>query len=281
MHRRIADFCLADPVSAGTRGIEDLAAAAGVSVATVTRFTRRLGLDGFSQFRAHAVADIQRLMSPEEKLEAQAGHRRDDREVVAGSLDAAIWNVERVREAIDPAIWNAAAAAVRRADRVVFVGFGLSAVLIALFADLLEPFCRSQVVLDGRGGPERIVRRSQTLGPGDLVVAVTLPRHSQATLDHAAEMRRQGVRVLGVTDAPGSPLEPLCDLVLAGPAEHPLLHASATAVVAVFEALTTLLTAQNGDALAAAELSRRVGPHLHLASDAPASRGGAVPGGSP
>lgn len=277
MHRRIADHCLVDPVSAGTRGIEDLATAAGVSVATVTRFTRRLGLDGFSQFRAHAVADIQRLMSPEQKLAAQAGHRRDDREVVAGSLDAAIWNVERVRGSFDPATWNAAAAAVRRADRVVFVGFGLSAVLIALFADMLEPFCRSQLVLDGQGGPERIVRRCLTLGPGDLVVAVTLPRYSQATLDHVADLRRQGVRVLGVTDAPGSPLEPLCDLVLNGPAEHPLLHASATAVVAVFEALTTLLTAQNGNAVAAAELTRRVGPYIHLDPDASASGGGIVP----
>ena len=76
MHGRIADYCLANPLAAGTMGIEELALAAAVSPATVNRFTRALGLDGFADFRALAVADIHRLMTPEEKLEAQAGHRR-------------------------------------------------------------------------------------------------------------------------------------------------------------------------------------------------------------
>jgi DNA-binding MurR/RpiR family transcriptional regulator len=274
LHRRIADHCLADPLSAGTRGIEELASAAGVSVATVARFARRLGLDGFASFRAWAIVDIQRLMTPEEKLEARAAQPCDDREIIAASFEATTWNLERTRAANDAAAWCAAAAAIRRAERVVFVGFGLSAVLVGLLADMLEPFCRAQLVVDGRGGPERTVRRCLSLGAADLVVAVTLPRYSRATLEHVAEIRAQGARVLGVTDVAGSPLDPLCDVVLHAPAEHPLLHASATAVVAVFEVLTTLLTAHGRSPCEAAEFTLRIGPYIHQdpGPGAPAAR---------
>lgn len=264
MHGRIADFCLAAPLAAGTMGIEELAVAAAVSTATVNRFTRALGLDGFAEFRALAVADIHRLLSPEEKLEAQAGHPQADIAFVEDSFDAALFDLRRTRETLDGPTWAQAAEAIRGAGRVVFIGFGLAAVLVDLLADMIAPFCRAQIVFDGRGGHERILRNSIGVGAGDLVIAVTLPRYSQATLDHVAQMRAQGAKILGITDGAASPLVPLCDLVLLVVAQHPLLHASPTAVVAVFEALHALLTVRGQNPLEAAEVTRRIRPHLHI-----------------
>lgn len=264
MHGRIADFCLANPLAAGTMGLEELAAAAEVSNATVNRFTRALGLDGFSDFRALAVADIHRLMSPEEKLEAQADHPQADIAIVEDSLDAALFGLKLTREALDAPSWALATEAIRSAERVFFIGFGISAVLVELLADMLAPFCRADIVIDGRGGHERIARRTIGIGTGDLVIAVTLPRYSQSILDHVGQMRAQGAKVLGITDAETSPLVPLCDVVLLAVSQHPLLHASPTAVVAVFEALFSLLTARGQNAGEAAELTRRIRPYLHI-----------------
>ncbi len=264
MHGRIADYCLANPLAAGTMGIEELAVAADVSSATVNRFTRALGLDGFADFRALAVADIHRLMTQEEKLEAQAGHPQTDITIVEDSFDAALFDLKRTRETLDAATWGAAVEAIRGAGRVVLIGFGLAAVLVDLLADMIAPYCRAQIVFDGRGGPERILRRSIGVGAGDLVIAVTLPRYSQATLDHVAQMRMQGAAVLGITDAETSPLTPLCDLKLLAVSQHPLLHASPTAVVAIFEALYALLAARTQNPREAAEVARRIRPHLHI-----------------
>lgn len=274
-HGRLADHCLAEPLAAGTMGIEELAAAAGVSIATVNRFTRRLGFESHADFRARAVADLHRLMTPDEKLEIEVECPREDMAIVMESLEAALFDLKRTVEVAEPAAWSAAAQAIRGADTVVFLGFGLSSYLVDLFADMIVGFCRAQVVLDGRGGHERVVRRTQSIGPRDLVVAVSLPRYSQATLDHVAQMRAQGAKVLVITDAETSPLLPLADIALVTVAQHPLLHASATPVVAIFEALRALLTARAQDPHLAAELTRRLKPHLY-ADPAPAAPSGSA-----
>jgi len=262
-HARIADFCLANPLAAGTMGLEELAEATGVSFATVNRFARALGLEGFADFRALAVADIHRMMSPEEKLKAQAANPQADIAIVEASMDAALFGLNRTRQALDAPSWALATQAIRSADRVFVVGFGISAFLADLLADMIVPFCQSQIVIDGRGGHEHILRRTFGVRAGDVVIAITLPRYSQAVLDHVGQMRAQGAKVLGITDRETSPLVPLCDVVLLASSQHPLLHASPTAVVAVFEALASLLTARVQNAGDAAELSRRIRPYLH------------------
>jgi len=260
---RLADHCLAHPLAAGTMGIEELAAAADVSIATVSRFTRILGFDSHAEFRSCAVADIKRLMSPEEKLEEEKGSPREDLEIVRESLDAAIWDLQRATETLDEKSWTAAASAIRSASNVVFIGFGVSAFLVDLLADMVAAFCRAQTIVDGRGGHERIIRRTQFVGPEDLVVAIALPRYSRATIEHTEQMKSQGAKVLVITDVETSPLVSLADIALLTDAHHPLLHASVTPVVAVFEALRSILTARGQDPVVIAELSRRLRPYLH------------------
>ncbi|WP_198018826.1 MurR/RpiR family transcriptional regulator [Azorhizobium doebereinerae] len=272
LHGRVADFVTRHPLQAATMGIEDLAGAAEVSVATINRFVRGLGLEGFAQFRALGVASF-RPLSPVEKLEAQAAAAAQEGDVVSGSLDAALANLRAARSVVDAAVFRRAAEAITAADRVVFLGLGLSAPLVGLLADMILPFCRAQLILDGQGGQERMIRRAFNVGPGDLAIALTLPRYSQATIDHARAVRAQGATVIGITDALSSPLALHADLLLLGPAEHPLLHASPTAAVGLFEALTAVLTARRQSAGDAAELTRRIAPHLHaVAEDAPAER---------
>ncbi len=262
LHGRVADFVTRHPLHAATMGIEGLAEAAEVSVATINRFVRALGLEGFAQFRALGLASF-RPLSPVEKLEAQAAASAQDDDLVAGSFHAVLANLRTARSVADASVVRRTADAITAADRVVFLGLGLSAPLVGLLADMILPFCRAQLTLDGQGGQERMHRRAFHVGPGDLVMALTLPRYSQATIDHARAMRAQGATVVGITDALSSPLAPHADLLLLAPAEHPLLHASPTAMVGVFEALCALLTARRQSAGDAAELTVRIAPHLH------------------
>ncbi|WP_371919166.1 MurR/RpiR family transcriptional regulator, partial [Pseudomonas sp. GW460-R15] len=54
-HRQVADFVLGHPLQVATLPIDELAAAAGVSVATANRFARALDFDGYAAFRAELV----------------------------------------------------------------------------------------------------------------------------------------------------------------------------------------------------------------------------------
>lgn len=266
LHGQVADFVTRHPLHAATMGIEALAEAAEVSVATINRFVRALGLEGFAQFRALGLASF-RPLSPVEKLEAQAAACAQDDELVASSFHAVLANLRAGRAVADASVFRRAADAIAAAERVVFLGLGLSAPLAGLLADMILPFCRAQLILDGQGGQERMLRRAFAVGGGDLVIALALPRYSQATIDHARAMRAQGATVIGITDAVSSPLAPHADLLLLAPAEHPLLHASPTAAVGVFEGICALLTARCQSAVEVAELTRRVAPYLHGVSE--------------
>lgn len=269
-HGRVADFIVRHPLQAATMGIEDLAAAAEVSVATINRFVRALGLEGFAHFRSLAVASF-RPLSPVEKLEAQAaicGRTSDHLQI---ALESGLANLRAARTVADADVLRQVAEAVTGAERVVFLGLGLSAGLVGLLADMLIPFCRAQVTLDGHGGQERMMRQTFHVGSGDVVIAIALPRYSRGTIDIARAMRKQGARVIGLTDSLSSPLAVEADLLLLGPAEHPLLHASPVAIVALFDALVALLTVQRQSTGDAAELTRRISPFLlDAAADAPA-----------
>ena len=57
--KKIADYIIADPEHAQQIGIADLAEACGTAMATISRFSRKLGYDGFNAMRiaiAHAVS---------------------------------------------------------------------------------------------------------------------------------------------------------------------------------------------------------------------------------
>jgi len=123
-------------------------------------------------------------------------------------------------------------------------------------------------VIDGAGGPERMVRRAMRFDPADLVVAITVPRYSRATVEILREARRRGARTVGLTDAPSSPIVPECDVALFGPAEHSMLHGSVATIVALAEALTAVLASRRESVSEATDLTERMLPFL-LIDDAP------------
>ena len=67
-HRQVADYVLEHPLQVATLPIDELATAAGVSVATANRFARALDFDGYATFRAELVRGFESLVAPVERL---------------------------------------------------------------------------------------------------------------------------------------------------------------------------------------------------------------------
>src|SRR3954453_16426763 len=67
-NRAIADTLLRNPVHASAWGIEEFAAAASVSPATLSRFARALGFGGYAELRGAVAATMQAIVNPVEKI---------------------------------------------------------------------------------------------------------------------------------------------------------------------------------------------------------------------
>ncbi len=262
-HRGVADYVLANPFHAATMGIEDLAAATGVSVATINRFAREFGFQGFVGFRAECLRIYARTLEPVEKIRRLEGGETGALPLMLASLVGVRPNLDAAIGLLDVSACSRAVDMLIGARRVYIVGFGVSSALARLAQHLFEPNLAVVELIDGTGGTERVVRRIRQVSSGDLVVGISLLRYSQLTIDMLARAKTAGAGVLAVTDFADSPLVPHADAVLLAPSEHVALHASATGAVAMIEALATALARRCSSPETEVKLTEDLLPYLY------------------
>ena len=263
-HRRVADYVLAHPFHAATMGIEELAAAAEVSVATINRFSRRLGLAGFAQFKAEYLQLYRRTLAPIEKLKGLEGQAEDAHETMSRALGGAADNIGQARNLLNAVDCERAIDLILSAKRVTIVGVGTSAALVRFAVDMIGGYCAGIEILDGTGGAGRMIRRVMQIGEGDLVIGISLPRYTRFTIDVLRQARDQGARILAFTDGPSAPAVPFSTVSLFSYADHEVLHGSYTSTVALIEGVAAVLTRRCQTVDQARALTERLLPHLFI-----------------
>ncbi len=266
-HRAVADFVLAHPFQAATLGIEDLADASGVSVATVNRFAREFGFPGFVAFRAECLRLYARALEPVEKVRRLEGGEDGALPLMRASLAAARDDVDRALDGLDAATCAQVADLLLEARRVFVVGFGVSSALARLAQQLFEQNLPVVELFDGTGGNERVIRRLGQVGAGDLVVGISLQRYSLFTVEVLRRARDAGARVACLTDYPDSPLVPLAEAALLSPSDHPVLHGSLAGTAAMIEAVSTVLVRRRSTGTSARKLTEDLLPYLYTSAD--------------
>ena len=263
--QKIADYVLTNPFPVATMGIEELAAATETSTATITRFVKALGLHGYTEFRNHAVQGYQSLLKPVKNVD-RARHIPPKR-VVEDSFANAIKLLTNISQQADNPVWESTALRILRAQRIAFLGFGISGNLLQLFADRLLPFSRAQIMLTGDCGLERVALKASGLTPDDLLIAMALPRYSQAAVDFMKIARGRGAYCVAITDGAHSPLTALSNEQIFIPAEHPVLHGSGIAALAAFEAILAILAAHHQSVSDAVSYTRFLMPYFYADDD--------------
>lgn len=216
-HRRVADVILSSPHEAALMTLKDLARAAEVSEATANRFSGRLGLAGHPELKRLLHGDLREALSSIENFGDVIAEAKITGDPWRTSLDD---DATRLRQVAPLGGWGEFAQASSRlasARNVYLVGFGSSAFL-AQYADFclsaLRPGC--QVLVDA-AGPEGAKRRLMNVGAEDVALQIAFARYSQDGLTAAANLKSQGVPIIGVTDGPDSPLVPLSDISIIVP----------------------------------------------------------------
>lgn len=263
--RKLADFVLNNALAVSTMNIDELARAAGVSVATINRFAHRCGCDGYPPFRATLRKLYESAYAPVEKLRLGLARDIGAAGVVRESLDSAAGNIRRSHELLQDEQVRRAVELLANASQVYVAGLGVSAIHAAFAANCLEPFRAGVKDLAAMGGVESALRRINVLRAGDLVIGIALPRYSRGIVELLGLARQRDCKVLALTDGPASPIAALADTALYAVAEHPLLYASNAGMVALIEALGAALAQHTGDSLETISAqTERLLPYLYL-----------------
>lgn len=263
--RRLAEFILRNPVRAAAGSIEELARAAGSSPATVSRFARELGHDGFASLRAAIAEGVQQRMDPVAKLKERlegdgSGHGAGPADMIEamrrqlGLIDAEAVGAQAAR----------IAGRINAARSVHVMGFGLSAHVAAMLALGLQPFHANASAVVEYGGTEVAAGRLMGVGPEDLLIAITVPRYASDVVALSRYARDKGAGLVAITDGPASPLAPMAHEAVFAPADHPVLSSSLTATLAVAEAIAAAVMLSNRDNVAKADrLTEAIAAYLY------------------
>ncbi|WP_042695654.1 MurR/RpiR family transcriptional regulator [Azospirillum sp. B506] len=264
---KVGEWALAYPFRTATLKIGELAAAAEVSVASVNRYARFLGYEGFPEFREDLLRAFESTFAPVEKLRVAVQRDTSNAEIMRESLASDAGNIARTMDLLQPEQCEAAIRLIREARRIVALGLGDSAYLALFLADMLEPYVDNVREAVEFAGTERNIRRLMTVKPGDLVIAITSPRYSRRTIEHLQLCRERGAKAIALTDAPDSPIVPLADVTLLAGADHGVRHSSPTGLMALIVALGTALSRSGPDSVGqAADVAERILPYLHVVS---------------
>jgi DNA-binding MurR/RpiR family transcriptional regulator len=266
----IADFLLRNPVRATAWGIDELASQTQISTATLSRFARTLGFEGFAALRA-AMAEalqsaLQPVFQPVEKLRGALERAMPDsiNPVLAESMQATLSNISSTLAGLDTARLNAIAKRILEADTVYTLGFGLSAHLAAMLSLDLQPFCKQAINVVEFGGTEVAAGRLMNIGPNDLLLAISFPRYASDAITLTRYSRDRGARIVALTDSVASPLVPWSHDVLLCAATHPVLSSSYSAAVVLCEALvTSLMLSGSNHVLQAEKLTSAISAYLY------------------
>ena len=231
--QKLGEFVLNDPARVLYLTITELARESGTSEASVTRLCRTLGCKGYNEFKMALALDLRQVQSVE--------HGGDE---IGNVVNESVQALQDTAKLLDRTFLEAAALALHQAQSVQIYGVAASAILGEyLHYKLLRLGKTAQLFSD----MHRAAMNATTLSKNTLVVAISSSGSTRDLLHVVKLARKQGVRVLALSNTPRSPLASLSDIQLvAAKPEGPLSAGALNAKVGVMlliELLTTSLIA--------------------------------------
>lgn len=235
--RIIAEYLKANADKAQYISISYLARECGVAEATVFRFCRALGFDGYHEMRI-ALAKANVTDSPRGSG-AAGGAEIGTAEICEYAASRFAAAINSTRSALSPQAVKKAAALLQEARQVFCFGLGGS---MLLAGDICARFSGVSPKFRTVGDSYLQQMTAGMMSPGDVVLFISYSGEASAMLDTLKTAKRSGAGVILMTHYPDSPGALLADVVLECAAgEDPLEAGSLTVKAAELYVAETLL----------------------------------------
>lgn len=216
MHRVLADFLRDNMYQLPFMSIHELSERSGVSPASVTRFTRKLGLSGYADFQHQARQQVQKDLVPFVSLKTTLQNSCSTQEHPHSVLQDTLSNTMRIldslySESLDTALQEAVKTA-KNARRVYIAG-NRSTYAVAYYLFFMLHNMRDNVFLLTPGTGEASGYLSN-ITPEDCLIAVTYRRYSRFSRDIMKFFKEKNCPVCLMTDDKFSVITGYADIVM-------------------------------------------------------------------
>lgn len=245
--KRLATFLLDNWTEIPLLSIEMISAKSGVSMASITRFARRLGCRGFYDFKNKVKGEHLRLIAnPVERFFSVPAHIQGKRSLIkAANQD--VKNINALLAGISEETFLRLVGLIEKSRRVNTFGVGISSILADLFAYTLNQILKDAYRLDEGSIP--VEERIFCMKKDELVVFSSFYPYSRCTVEFARLAHERGIPIVLLTDNEYSPIARSASLVLKFPRENILFTTSISALSVLFNAVATEIALKKKDEL--------------------------------
>jgi len=253
--RKIADYIIQDPVKTTAQSISDLAAAVGVSTATVSRFVKRISFNSFRDFSRELTA-----AEPLEQTTAEAFQDVEKQTTLKGIADSTFSSIrsslDQTSQVMTEAELKKAVRLLTQARSIAFYGLGGSSVAAL---DGYHKFVRTGIPCAQNSDYDMQLMQAAQMSGQDVAVVISHTGRNQQTLQILATLKKQRVPVIALTSFGNSPLAQASDVAFISVAEEVNYRSEGlTSLIAQMSIIDSLflMTAVHGNVKMAASLSR-------------------------
>lgn len=241
--RRVADAVLRDHPQSALLSAQEVAARAGVSASSVSRFTAKLGYETYGQLRDDLREHLRaRLRSPGGRLDVSNARRATPSDALAETIELDIDNLRRTLELVNGEVFDQLVRRLGKAEGRVYIAASKKARVLAEYLAIpLNQIRRSVILLRIDDGlPDRLLEMSSR----DILLALE-PRRATRTLIRLVEHAIQVDAAVGViADDSLPPVLARVDYPIPVPVLSTSAFDSYTAYISVINAILAALIAR-------------------------------------
>ena len=242
--KKAATHVMENPSLVGISSARQMARAADVKPNTMVRLAKEMGFDGYDKLRSvfqtalvETGTGFQDRARWLQDLSRQGSHGQLYADLAGGTIR----NIETTLASSNESDMKSAAAMLHKARHRYMLGVGINHAIA-------ESFC----YLSGMAGLgiETIPRFGSLAiddlahaGPDDVMIAITFKPYRQEVVSAVHQARLQGVRIIGISDSPASPILLDADQSFIVDTETPQFYTSIVATMALLETLMAFVIA--------------------------------------
>jgi RpiR family carbohydrate utilization transcriptional regulator len=206
--QKVADLVLRQPEMVIYVSVNAVAAAAGVSEATVMRFCRTLGFQGFQDFK---IALARELVTSPQHTPEEVGSDDGPAAIVRQVFQSGSAALQDTLQVLDAEAAQEAAQALLQARRALIVGVGPAAPLVSY---TVNRFFLLGIDTHGYTEIYKLLMAVSLAGPQDVMLAISHLGSTREVVEAAQLAREADARVIAITNNSISPLSRVANLVL-------------------------------------------------------------------
>ncbi|GAB4433912.1 MAG: MurR/RpiR family transcriptional regulator [Anaerolineae bacterium] len=248
--RQLARFILDNEDMVAFASANEVGERVGASAATVVRFCRALGYEGYTDLQAAIRTQFPQYRTAVEKMAAQMAGDTPPDNLTTRVAQITTQNIQDTMSQVDDDTLAAAVAAIAQARHIRIFGSGLSAA-----AAILAEHSLSSLGFSARACSHGRANQSLELAQltdRDLVIVISMWRYLRDTVEAAQAARQVGATCLALTDSPVAPLAQLADFVFIAATEGAVHSRSLSGIIAFIELISaTLVSSRPNESMAA------------------------------